>query len=86
MIVVVHHDQALTSAEELEQIILEYEKYNTLFSAIEDIDDAEDNGFRIIEEQSFPVLLESFLDGETVNFALLFMLKRLILSEILQSR
>lgn len=51
--------------EELEQIILEYEKYNALFSAIEDIDDAEDNGFRIIEEQSFPVLLESFLDGET---------------------
>ena len=47
--------------EELEQIILEYGKYNTLFSAIEDIDDAEDNGFRIIEEQSFPVLLESFL-------------------------
>lgn len=55
--------------EGLEQILLEYERYNTRFSAIEEIDDAEENGFRVIEEQSFPVLLESFLDGETeVNF------------------
>lgn len=53
----------------LEQIIRDYNEYVTGFAAIEDTNDIEENGFHVIEDQSFSVILESFLDGETeVNF------------------
>ena len=51
--------------DELEETIREYERYEAAFTALESRDDIEENGFYVIEEQSFPVVLESFLDGET---------------------
>lgn len=56
-------------SDELERMIRDYSEYIAGFSAIENTDDIEENGFHVIEDQSFPVVLESFLDGETeVNF------------------
>ena len=56
-------------SDELEQMIRDYNEYMSLFSAIQNTDDIERNGFYRIEDQSFPVVLESFSDGETeVNF------------------
>ena len=56
-------------SDESEQLIRDYNEYMALFAAIEDTDDIEPNGFYRIEDQSFPVVLESFSDGETeVNF------------------
>lgn len=55
--------------DDLERIVREYNEYTEAFSAIESVEDIGENGFYIIEDQSFPVVLESFLDGETeVNF------------------
>lgn len=55
--------------DDLERIVREYSEYTEAFSAIESTGDIGKNGFYIIEDQSFPVVLESFLDGETeVNF------------------
>lgn len=55
--------------DKLEEIIREYEEYEAAFAALEETKDIEENGFYIIEEQCFPVVLESFLDGETeANF------------------
>ena len=51
--------------DELEQMIQDYNEYMSLFSAIENTEDSEEEGFYRIEDQSFPVVLESFLDGET---------------------
>lgn len=51
--------------EEQQQVLRDYNEYIALFAGIENTDDIEQNGFRIIEEQSFSVVLESFLDGET---------------------
>lgn len=57
------------AAEEQEGLLREYREYTEAFSAIEHIGDIGENGFYMIEDQSFPVVLESFLDGETeVNF------------------
>ncbi len=56
-------------SDETEQLIRDYNEYMALFAAIGDTDDIEPNGFYRIEDQSFPVVLESFSDGETeVNF------------------
>lgn len=60
---------AAAQPEESEEIIREYEACEAAFAALEKTSDIEENGFYIIEEQCFPVVLESFLDGETeVNF------------------
>ena len=49
---------------DLEQIIRQYEDYQERFEAIEITADISDNGFYIIEGQSFPVILESFGEEE----------------------
>lgn len=41
-----------------------YAKYESSFQAIEKLDDIEKNGFTIIQDQMFPVLLESFGEME----------------------
>lgn len=59
---------AAAEQDELEKIIREYEEYEAAFAAIEKADDIEKNGFYVIEEQSFPVVLESFSAETEVNF------------------
>lgn len=49
---------------DLEQIIRQYEDYQERFEAIRNAADITDNGFHIIEDQSFPVLLETFGEEE----------------------
>lgn len=41
-----------------------YEEYEARFKSIETVNDIEENGFTIIQEQSFPVILESFGEEE----------------------
>lgn len=50
--------------EDLEQILLQYEDYQERFNAIETAGDVSEQGFYIIEDQSFPVVLESFGEEE----------------------
>lgn len=56
---------AAAGQEELEEIIRAYEEYEAAFAALEETGDIGKNGFSVIEDQCFPVVLESFLDGET---------------------
>ncbi len=54
-----------TFAEDnLELIIQQYEEYESRFAAIEKVSDIEENGFTVIENQCFPVLLETFGEEE----------------------
>lgn len=50
--------------DNLEQIIRQYEDYQERFAAIESAEDISEQGFYAIEDQSFPVLLESFGEEE----------------------
>lgn len=49
---------------EEEQVISLYEEYQRRFEAVETVQDVEKNGFKIIQEQVFPVVLESFGEEE----------------------
>jgi len=54
-----------TAAEDsLEVLIHQYQEYEGRFAAIDNIESIEQNGFTIIANQSFPVLLESFGEEE----------------------
>lgn len=48
----------------LTALVQKYKAYQESFSALEHVDDIEENGYEIIEDQSFPVLLESFGEEE----------------------
>lgn len=50
--------------EELARLIESYQAYEADFAAIETTADIEENGFYVIEDQSFPVMLESFGEEE----------------------
>lgn len=50
--------------EDLERLIELYNEYENRFAAIETVQDIEGNGFHVIENQSFPVILESFGEEE----------------------
>ncbi len=56
--------QAPEEKEALEQLIENYREYEARFAAIEKVSDIEECGFHVIEEQSFPVILESFGEEE----------------------
>ncbi len=51
---------------ELEQLKIKYQEYEARFTAIETVSDIEENGYHVIEEQSFSVILESFGEAEVV--------------------
>lgn len=61
---VVRAEQSREEQESLRQLIELYNEYEASFAAIEKMSDIEENGFHIIEEQSFPVILESFGEEE----------------------
>lgn len=61
---VVQAEQLQEDKETLEQLIKLYNEYEARFAAIENLSDIEENGFLAIEEQSFPVILESFGEEE----------------------
>lgn len=61
---VVQAEQIQEEKEALEQLIRLYNEYEDRFAAIESVSDIEENGFRVIEEQSFPIILESFGEEE----------------------
>lgn len=52
--------------DNIEQIIRQYEDYQERFAAIENAEDVPEQGFYAIEDQSFPVLLESFGEEEVI--------------------
>ena len=52
--------------DDLEQLIRQYEDYQERFAAIERTEDISEQGFYAIEDQSFPVLLESFGEEEVI--------------------
>lgn len=56
--------RAQKEKDALEQLIECYNEYEARFAAIEKVSDIEENGFYVIEEQSFPVILESFGEEE----------------------
>lgn len=47
-----------------QDVIMQYEEYEAAFAAIETVEDVEEQGFDIIEEQVFPIILESFGEEE----------------------
>ena len=57
-------EQIQEDKEALEQLIKLYNEYEARFAAIENVSDIEENGFFAIEEQSFPVIMESFGEEE----------------------
>lgn len=57
-------EQTQEEKEALEQLIKLYNEYEARFAAIENVSDIGENGFFAIEEQSFPVILESFGEEE----------------------
>ena len=61
---VVQAEQIQEDKEALEQLIKLYNEYEARFAAIENVSDIEENGFFAIEEQSFPVIMESFGEEE----------------------
>lgn len=50
--------------EDLKRLIDLYNEYENRFTAIETVQDIEENGYYVIENQSFPVILESFGEEE----------------------
>lgn len=61
---VVQAEQIQEDKEALEQLIKLYNEYEARFAAVENVSDIEENGFFVIEEQSFPVIMESFGEEE----------------------
>lgn len=57
-------EPAPEGGEALEQLIGLYNEYEARFANLENVSDIEENGFYAIEEQSFPVVLESFGEEE----------------------
>ncbi len=57
--------------EALERLIECYREYEARFAAIEKVSDIEESGFYVIEEQSFPVILESFGEEEVTFLPIL---------------
>lgn len=53
----------------LEELLLLYEEYQARLNAIETVDDIEENGYEIIEGQSFPIVMESFGEEEVTFLA-----------------
>ena len=47
-----------------QELVRQYEEYQSRFEAIENVGDISVNGYAAVEEQSFPVLLESFGEEE----------------------
>lgn len=52
-------------------VAAEYEAYQRRFEAVESMKDIEENGYEIIEGQSFPVVLEAFGEEEVFFWALM---------------
>lgn len=52
------------ATEESQMILAQYEEYEQRFSAIQSLEDMEENGFEVIDAHVFPVLLESFGEEE----------------------
>lgn len=52
------------AADDSEEVLVRYQEYEQRFAAIETVADVEANGFDIIEEHVFPVILESFGEEE----------------------
>ena len=46
------------------QLLRDYQKYEASFQAIEKLEDLEEKGYKILEEQVFPIVLESFGEEE----------------------
>lgn len=53
-----------TKAADNQEIIRLYQDYESRFSSIETVEGIEENGFNIIEEHVFPIVLESFGEEE----------------------
>lgn len=58
--------EAMESVEvtESQELLEAYQDYEERFEAIETVADVEENGFEIIEDQMFPIILESFGEEE----------------------
>ncbi len=55
---------SVQKASELEELLAQYELYETCFADIQTRDQIEESGYSIIEEQVFPMLAESFGEEE----------------------
>lgn len=52
-------------------LLQKYQEYQERFEAMETVEDIEENGYKIIENQSFPVVLESFGEEESIFLPIL---------------
>lgn len=58
--------QVSAQNEAITVLVQKYEAYQENFSALESVDDIEENGYEIIEDQSFSILLETFGEEEVM--------------------
>jgi len=63
--------RALAQSDALAVLIQKYNAYQENFAAIENVEDVEERGYEIIEDQSFPVILESFGEEEVMFLPIL---------------
>ena len=64
MLVVMLKVLPVWAATKGEEILLQYQEYEARFATIKRVEDVEAQGFDLIEEQVFPVILESFGEEE----------------------
>ena len=57
---------AMAKEDSLAMVLQKYAAYQEGFAAIESVEDIEENGYEIVENQSFPILLESFSQVEVI--------------------
>lgn len=57
------------AAGEAQEVLMQYQEYEQRFASIETVTDVETNGFTIIEEHVFPIVLESFGEEEVTFLA-----------------
>ncbi len=63
--------QSLAQEDSLAALLQKYEAYQERFAAIENVADIEENGYEVIENQSFPILLESFGEEEVTFISIM---------------
>ena len=56
----------VSAADDEKEVLLQYQDFEARFAAVEQVTDLVEQGFDIIEEQTFPVLLESFGEEEVM--------------------
>ena len=70
-VVMCHPTFASAKEDSLSMFLQKYEAYQEGFAAIKSVEDIEENGYEIVENQTFPILLESFSEEEVTFYPIM---------------